>query len=65
MFVHGKMPNGTAVMQKQKASISYTFEETDGGGLVRIRTANPKALKAVHEFLRFQIQEHQTGDPTS
>jgi hypothetical protein len=29
-----------------------------------IETNNPKALKAVHDFLRFQIAEHQTGDPT-
>jgi len=29
-----------------------------------IETANPKALKAIHEFLRFQIAEHQTGDST-
>lgn len=25
---------------------------------------HPKALKAIHEFLRFQIAEHQTGDST-
>jgi hypothetical protein len=29
---------------------------------VRIKTANPEALKAVHEFLKFQIEEHRTGD---
>lgn len=28
-----------------------------------ITTANPKALKAIHEFLRFQIEDHRTGDP--
>ena len=47
------------------AKISYKYEETKSGGLVRIRTSNPKALKAVHDFLRFQIEENQTGDPTS
>lgn len=65
MFVHDKIPDGVAVMEQQKASISYKYEETKRGGLVRIQTSNPKALKAVHEFLRFQIREHQTGDPTS
>jgi hypothetical protein len=26
-------------------------------------TSNQKALKAVHEFLRYQIRERATGDP--
>jgi hypothetical protein len=30
---------------------------------VRITTGNRDALKAVHEFLRYQIREHKTGDP--
>lgn len=63
MFVHGKTPNGTAVMKNEKTAIRYTYEEMQNGGRVRIRTGNPDALKAVHEFLRFQIVEHQTGDP--
>lgn len=65
MFVHDKMPDGASVMQRKKSVISYKYEETKTGGLVRIRTSDPEALKAVHEFLRFQIQEHQTGDPAS
>jgi len=36
----------------------------EGGGRVRIRTANRKALAAVYQFLRFQIADHQTGDAT-
>jgi hypothetical protein len=24
---------------------------------------NPKALAAIHEFLRFQIKDHRTADP--
>ena len=65
MFVHDKVPDGAGVMQQQKANITYKFERTRAGGLVRIRTGDPEALKAVHEFLRFQIREHETGDPTS
>jgi hypothetical protein len=30
---------------------------------VRIRTSDPEAVAAVHEFLRFQIRDHGTGDP--
>jgi hypothetical protein len=37
-------------------------EETKAGGRERIRTTDAEALEAVHDFLRFQITEHQTGD---
>ena len=64
MLVHQKMPDGAAIMQQEKSSISYTYEETKAGAKVRIQANNPKAVKAVHEFLRFQIAEHRTGDST-
>jgi hypothetical protein len=32
---------------------------------VTISTVDPDALDAVHDFLRFQIVEHETGDPVS
>jgi hypothetical protein len=38
--------------------------ETENGGRVLIETKDAEALAAVHEFLRFQIEDHQTGDPT-
>jgi hypothetical protein len=63
MMTHGEMPPGVADMQRHKADIKYTFEPTEKGGLVRIVAANPEALEAVHEFLRYQIREHKTGDP--
>ena len=46
-----------------RAEIRYTFEEIEGGGRVRIATSDPAALAAVHDFLRFQIEDHRTGDP--
>jgi hypothetical protein len=49
-------------MKENRIEISYTFEELSAGGRVRIRTTNPDALKAIHEFLRFQIEDHHTGD---
>jgi hypothetical protein len=64
MLVHGKMPDGAAVMQERKTKITYAYEETNSGGRVRIRTSDPEALEGVHEFLRFQIGEHRTGDAT-
>ena len=61
---HGEVPPGVREMQADRASISYQYEDLPGGGAVRIVTDNAPARKAVHEFLRYQIKEHQTGDPT-
>ncbi len=63
--VHAQIPPGVDVLNRLKAAISYSFEETEKGGRVRITTADSAALKAVHDFLRFQITDHQTGDPLS
>jgi hypothetical protein len=64
MFVHDQVPPGVPMMKEKRTEISYTFEELPGGGTVRIKTTNPDALKAIHDFLRFQIQDHRTGDTT-
>jgi hypothetical protein len=34
-----------------------------GRSAIVIAASNPEDVKAVHEFLRFQIEDHQTGDP--
>lgn len=65
MEIHHQVPPGTTVMQDLRSVIEYTFQPTEGGGRVRITTTDARALKAVHDFLRFQIKEHQTGDPLS
>ncbi len=64
MFVHDQVPPGVPVMKEKRAEISYSFEELSAGGRVRIKTRNPESLKAIHEFLRFQIADHHTGDTT-
>ncbi len=62
MLIHDQTPPGVPVMQELKGEIGYDFEEIDRGAAVRISTKNPAALKAIHDFLRFQIKEHKTGD---
>ncbi|MBZ5620138.1 MAG: hypothetical protein LAQ69_15645 [Acidobacteriia bacterium] len=62
MLVHDRTPPGVPTLQRLKSEITYRFENTDQGGRVRITTKNADALKALHEFLRFQISDHQTGD---
>ena len=62
MLIHDQTPPGVSVMKELKGDIKYNFEEIDRGAAMRISTKNPKALKAIHDFLRFQIKEHKTGD---
>ena len=60
---HGEVPPGVAVMQKNAQAVSYRYEDLPDGGVVRINTADATTLKGVHEFLRYQITEHNTSDP--
>jgi len=62
MLVHARTVPGVPAMSRLKAEIVYAFEETERGGRVRITAKSAEALAAVHEFLRFQIEDHQTGD---
>ena len=63
MLIHGQAPPGVPVMKRLGAGIDYKFENIDRGARLLIRAKNPEAVKAVHEFLRFQITDHKTGDP--
>jgi hypothetical protein len=62
MFIHATAPPGMGTMQRLKQKITYTAEETPRGAQVRIMTKDPEAIRAIHQFLRFQIVEHRTGD---
>jgi TusA-related sulfurtransferase len=63
MLIHDQTPPGVPVMKRLKSQIKYEFENMESGGRVKISTSNREAIDAVHEFLRFQITDHQTGDP--
>jgi hypothetical protein len=62
-MTHAENPPGVETMRRLRAVIRFTFEETEFGGRVRITTADTAALQGVHEFVRYQITEHRTGDP--
>lgn len=62
MFVHHGVPAGVTAMKLLKAKILYKYEEISSGGRVRIMSSDPVALAVIHDFLRFQITDHQTGD---
>jgi hypothetical protein len=55
---------GVAAMKTHAAALTFEFVEVDRGGQVRITGSSSEAIAAVHEFLRFQIKDHRTGDPT-
>ena len=60
---HSEQPRGVAELQRSKNEMTYTYADTGRGGIVRITTKNADARAALHEFLRYQIAEHKTGDP--
>jgi hypothetical protein len=62
--IHGVVPPGAATMTRLKNAIFYHYEPLEAGGRVLILTRDPAARAAIHEFIRFQIRDHQTGDPT-
>jgi hypothetical protein len=61
-FVHAREVPGTTVMRAKRAVIDYTADTLPRGGQLRIRTADPEAVRAVHEFLAFQSQDHRVGE---
>jgi hypothetical protein len=63
MLVHGtKDVPGIGVLASRRDAVTYRAVETPAGGRVDIVTTDPAALAALHEFLRYQIREHKTGD---
>lgn len=62
MFIHDGVPPGMTTMKLMKEAIRYSYEEMPSGGRVRLQSADAIALAAIHDFIRFQITEHQTGD---
>jgi hypothetical protein len=63
MFIHSTVPPGVEDMKRLKSKIAYKAENSENGARLRITTHDPEALAAIHDFLRFQIRDHQTGDP--
>jgi hypothetical protein len=62
-LVHEDNVPGTDGMARLRDRIVYTYEDIPNGGRVQISTRHVRALSAVHEFLRYQITDHKTGDP--
>jgi len=65
LMTHGEVPPGVSGMQRHNGDITYAFAANERGGRVLIASSNADALNAIHDFLRYQIREHRTGDPLS
>jgi hypothetical protein len=64
-FIHGEMPPGAKEMIERREDIQYRFERLPAGGRLTMRAADGNLRRALHEYLRYQIREHRTGDPTT
>ena len=65
MLIHATKVPGTDQMAAMKNRIRFVYVETPTGGRLDIFTTDADALKAVHEFMRFQIADHRIGDTTA
>lgn len=59
--VHAQQVPGTDVMAQRKAAITYEASDRPRGGEVRIRSTDPAAVAAIHQFLEFQRQQHHAA----
>ena len=66
MLVHERKDvPGTKDLARLKDKLKYIYAETPSGGRVDVVTTDREALAAVHAFLKFQIEDHKTGDKTA
>jgi len=62
--LHGKDIDGVAGMKKYRDDITFDPKSIDGGGALRLFTFNDTARQAIQAYIRSEINEYHTGDPT-
>jgi hypothetical protein len=60
-IVHDREVPGTRIMADRHGAISYTVESLPRGAAVRVRSSDTAAVRAIHEFLAFQRQDHHAS----
>jgi hypothetical protein len=58
-LVHGREVPGTAIMEAHRDVIRYTMDTLPRGGMVRLESADSAAVRAIHQFLAFQRNDHR------
>ena len=61
--VHGKVADGTLVLKKLRNEITFFTVKNEDGAVLRMFSVNEQARQAIQDFIKFQINEHKTGDP--
>ena len=59
--VHAESVPGVPVMRARRSAISYYDSDLPRGAQLRIRSADPVAIDAIHRFLAYQGRAHRTG----
>jgi hypothetical protein len=60
-FVHARAVPGTEIMAAKRSTIAYAVDTLPRGAVLRIRSADSTAVRAIHEFLAFQRHDHHAG----
>ena len=60
--VHAQTVPGTDVMRARSAAITYEPIDRVWGAQVRIKSTDPVAIAAIHQFLAFQREAHQAPE---
>ena len=63
--VYGRPPEGTMQLKKLRDDVTFHAVQEENGAVIRMFTVNPTAKAAIHDYLRFQIDQLKTGDPTT
>jgi len=59
--VHAQTVPGTDVMRARSPAITYEPIDRVWGAQVRIKSSDPVAIAAIHQFLAFQREQHQAA----
>lgn len=62
--VHARAVPGADEMAARRALIRYSVRDLPRGAELRMTTADPEALRAIHRFLAFQRHDHRAGGTT-
>lgn len=63
--VYGRPAEGTVQLKKLRDDVTFAVVPEENGAVIRMLTVNPTAKAAIHDYLRFQIDQLKTGDPTT
>ncbi len=62
MLIHDRVPPGVPTMKRRSGAIAWKYENSVAGGRIVASTKDRAALAALHAFLAFQIEDHETED---